>query len=64
MMGNVLIIVALIVVVVILMAGLVAMSIGGEVGEKWSNRLMRYRVLAQAVAICIILLVIYASSQH
>ncbi|HEX3675706.1 MAG TPA: twin transmembrane helix small protein [Rhizomicrobium sp.] len=64
MMGKVLVIVALIVVVVILMAGLVAMSIGGEAGEKWSNRLMRYRVLAQAVAICIILLVLYVSSQH
>jgi hypoxia induced protein len=64
MIGKILLIGALIVVVGILMGGLVVTAIGGDVASKWSNRLMRYRVLAQAVAIGIALLVIYASTQH
>jgi hypothetical protein len=63
-MGNVLIVVALGVVVAILLAGLFVMAIGGDVANKWSNRLMRYRVLAQAIAILIVLAVVYFSSQH
>ena len=64
MVGNILIIVALVVVAGILIAGLVVMAMGGQVAGKWSNRLMRYRVLAQAVAILVLLLVLYFSSQH
>jgi hypothetical protein len=63
-MGPILVIVALGVVVAILLAGLFVMAIGGEVSKKWSNRLMRYRVLAQAVAILIVLAVVYFSTQH
>ena len=63
-MGPVLVIVALGVVVAILLAGLFVMAIGGDVSKKWSNRLMRYRVLAQAVAILIVLAVVYFSMQH
>jgi hypothetical protein len=63
-MGKVLVIVALGVVLAILLAGLFAMSLGGAVSREWSNRLMRYRVLAQAVAILIVLAVLYFSSQH
>ena len=62
-MGNVLIIVMLAIVVAILLAGLFVMAIGGDVAKKWSNRLMRYRVLAQAVAILIVLAVVYFSVQ-
>jgi hypothetical protein len=62
-MGNILIILALVVVAIILFAGLFVMSIGGDVAKKWSNRLMRYRVLAQAVAILIVLAVVYFSAQ-
>ncbi|HSC17717.1 MAG TPA: twin transmembrane helix small protein [Rhizomicrobium sp.] len=63
-MGKVLVIVALGVVLAILLAGLFVMSLGGSVSREWSNRLMRYRVLAQAVAILIVLAVLYFSSQH
>lgn len=63
MFGNILIIVALVVVAAILIGGLVVMAIGGETSNKWSNRLMRYRVLAQAVAILILLAVLYFSSR-
>jgi hypothetical protein len=63
-MGNILVIVALVAVVAILLAGLFVMAIGGDVAKQWSNRLMRYRVLAQAVAILIVLAVVYFSAQH
>jgi len=63
-MGKVLVVVALGAVLVILLAGLFVMSLGGSIAKEWSNRLMRYRVLAQAVAILIVLVVLYFSSQH
>src|SRR5256885_8455716 len=55
LMGNILVVVALGVVVAILLAGLFVMAIGGDVAKKWSNRLMRYRVLAHAIAFLIVL---------
>ena len=64
MIGKIFVILMLVVVALILFAGLATMWIGGETAEKWSNRLMRYRVLAQGIAIAVILLVLYASSQH
>ena len=64
MIGKIVVALALAVVALILVAGLVTMWIGGETDSKWSNRLMRYRVLAQAVAIAIVLLVLYFTSQH
>jgi Hypoxia induced protein conserved region len=64
MMGKILILVSLAVVAGILLAGIVVMAIGGEANAKWSNVLMRYRVLAQAVALAIVLAVLYFSSQH
>ena len=64
MMGKILILVSLVVVALILFAGIGAMAIGGETGAKWSNVLMRYRVIAQAVAVAILMVVLYFSSQH
>ena len=63
-MGKVLVIVALGVVLAILLAGLFVMSLGGAIDKKWSNRLMRYRVLAQAVASLVVLAVLYFSGQQ
>ena len=40
--------IALAVVVGILLFGVVSMAIGGKFDQKWSNKLMRMRVLAQA----------------
>jgi ABC-type arginine transport system permease subunit len=62
-MGPILVILALAVVAIILFAGLAVMSIGGSVAKEWSNRLMRYRVIAQAVAILIVILVLYFAGQ-
>lgn len=43
--------------------GLVAMARGGEFNKKWSNRLMRYRILAQAFAIAMFMLGLYLKKQ-
>jgi len=62
MFGKILIILALLVVAGTLVAGIAVMAIGGKADAKWSNVLMRYRVLAQAVAVAILLAVLYFNS--
>jgi hypothetical protein len=62
MMGKILILIALAAVALILLAGIVVMAIGGETSSKWSNVLMRYRVIAQAIAVAILMAVLYLSS--
>ncbi len=64
MIGKILILVSLAAVALILIAGIVVMAIGGQTSSKWSNLLMRYRVLAQAVAVAILMTVLYFSSRH
>ena len=59
MAGNILIGAALAVVFVILLAGIYVMMKGGETSATWSNRLMRYRVIAQFIAILVVLLVAF-----
>jgi len=63
MTGQVLVVVSVTVVALVLMAGLYTLWIGGETSRNWSNRLMRIRVLAQFIAIIIIMSVLYFSSQ-
>jgi hypothetical protein len=48
----------------ILLAGLYTLWVGGEVSRTWSNRLMRYRVLAQFVAILIIMTILFFTGTH
>jgi len=47
---------ALLVVLGILFTGLVAMARGGEFNRKYGNRLMRWRVIAQAGALVLLAL--------
>jgi hypothetical protein len=61
MTGKFLVGVAVAVVVLILLAGLYTLVVGGETSRNWSNRLMRMRVLAQFIAILIIMAVLYFS---
>jgi hypothetical protein len=42
-------------VVVVLMVGIYALFRGGDFGRSWSNKLMRLRVLAQAIAIVVLI---------
>jgi len=62
MTGQMLVIGSVLVVAMILLAGLYTLFIGGETSRNWSNRLMRLRVLAQLIAIIIIMSVLYFSS--
>ena len=64
MTGKIVIVVALGVVALILLSGIVVMAIGGDTSKRWSNVLMRYRIVAQAVALVIIALVAYFASQQ
>jgi hypothetical protein len=61
-MGKIIVAIALAAVALILIAGVSTMFVGSEFARKWSNRLMRYRVLAQFIAILIIMLVLYFST--
>ena len=62
-MGNALVAVAVFTVFVILCLGLYTLWKGGDTARSWSNKLMRIRVLAQFVAILIIMAVLFFS-QH
>lgn len=62
--GLIVVAIALAVVALILAAGLSTLWIGGDTQRRWSNRLMRYRVLAQFVAILVILAVFYFGRRH
>jgi len=61
MSGKILVAIAIALVASILIAGLYSLWKGGDVAASWSNRLMRLRVLAQFVAIIIIMAVLYFS---
>ena len=63
-MGKILIIICMAFVVAILGAGLYTLWKGGAVSAQWSNKLMRMRVLAQAITIALVLLVLYFARNH
>ena len=48
-------VISCLIVLVILMIGITVFAKGGSVSRKYSNKLMRYRVIAQAIAVLIIL---------
>jgi Hypoxia induced protein conserved region len=47
----------------VLLGGLYTLLVGGETAATWSNYLMRVRVVAQFVAIVIIMAVVYFSGR-
>lgn len=55
----ILILVAMFAVVVILMTGIGGFGIGGKFNAKHGNRMMRWRIIAQAIAIALILLFVW-----
>jgi hypothetical protein len=63
-MGKILVAIALGVVVLVLCLGFYTLFKGGEVSRSWSNKLMRIRIVAQAVAILIVIAVVYFSHNH
>ena len=48
-------------VVVVLMFGLGGFAGGGEFNRKNSNKLMRYRIIAQFIAVILIVIFVYVS---
>ena len=64
MSGKIVVAIAIGAVGLILLAGLYTLWVGGDVSRTWSNRLMRIRVLAQFIAILIIMAVFYFWGQH
>ena len=63
-MGKLLVAVAIGLVFLVLCTGLYTLWVGGDTARTWSNKLMRIRVLAQAVAIIIIMAVLYFSHHN
>ena len=56
------IIVAMLVVLAILATGVGGFARGGEFNRKHGNRMMRWRIIAQAVAVALIMLFIWIRS--
>lgn len=57
---NVLIPIAMFAVLAALAFGIFALFRGGEFGRSWSNKAMRLRVLAQAIAIAVLMAAVWA----
>jgi drug/metabolite transporter (DMT)-like permease len=63
MTGKIIVLIAILAVAAVLCMGLYTLWVGGETARTWSNKLMRIRILAQAIAVVIIMAVLYFS-QH
>jgi nitrogen fixation-related uncharacterized protein len=59
----ILIAIALAAVVVVLIVGVFAMARGGEFNDKYGNRMMRWRVALQALAVILMLVFVFIASQ-
>ncbi len=64
MAGKIIVLVAVLAVAIVLCLGLYTLWVGGDTARTWSNKLMRIRVLAQAIAVVIIMIVLYFSQHH
>ncbi|HTW33991.1 MAG TPA: twin transmembrane helix small protein [Rhizomicrobium sp.] len=62
--ANIVVAIAVGLVACVLMAGVYTLWVGGDVARSWSNRLMRIRILAQLVAVIIIVIVFYVMRRH
>ena len=60
---KILVAIAVGLVFLVLCLGLYTLWKGGDTARSWSNKLMRIRVLAQAIAIVIIMAVLYLSQR-
>jgi len=57
------IVLAIVAVVVVLAIGLGGFVAGGEFNRKYGNKMMRLRILFQAIAVALILLYVFLRSQ-
>lgn len=56
--------IACLAVLVILMVGVGGFAKGGDFNRKHANRIMRWRIIAQAIAIALILLFVWLKSKN
>ena len=59
--AHIIVIVACLLVLIVLMIGLGGFAFGGEFNRKYANKIMRLRILLQAIAILLIILFVYFS---
>ena len=52
-------IITCLIVLIILMFGIGSFAKGGKFSKKYSNRLMRWRIIAQAIAVILIITFVY-----
>ena len=57
--AHIYVIIACLVVLIVLMIGLGGFAFGGSFNRKYANKIMRLRILLQAMAILLILLLVY-----
>lgn len=55
----ILVVLAILAVLVVLMIGLGGFTTGGEFNRKYANKLMRWRIILQAVAVALIVLFVF-----
>ena len=60
----ILVILSMAVVLIVLMIGIGGFGRGGEFNREYANKLMRLRILAQFLAVAIILLFVYLSGSR
>ncbi len=61
--GKLLIGITILIVAAVLVAGLYSLFRGGDFARTYSNKIMRYRIVAQFVAIIVVLAVLYFSGR-
>ena len=59
--AQIFVIVACLLVVIVLMIGLGGFALGGDFNKKYANKIMRLRILLQAIAILLIIFFVYFS---
>lgn len=59
----VIVVLAVLAVAVVLMLGIGGFAKGGEFNRKYSNKIMRLRIVMQAIAVVLILLYVYLKRQ-
>lgn len=55
----ILVAIAVLIVLAILMFGIGTFGKGGDFNRKYANKIMRWRIIAQAIAVALILLFVY-----
>lgn len=55
----ILVVLAILAVLIVLMIGLGGFTTGGEFNRKYANKLMRWRIILQAVAVALIVLFVF-----